>query len=117
MNTTKMPLQSSAINLADIIEYPKTGVRRKILWEDANCEYALISLVAETAIAAHKAPRNATVNVIEGQGVFTLEDQEIALEAGVFIVMPANTRHAVKAVTNLSFLLTLSEEDKSRDNS
>jgi quercetin dioxygenase-like cupin family protein len=111
MTVTKMLLKSSAISLADTIEYPQTGVRRKILLEDANCQYALMSLAAETAIAEHTSPRNATVNVIEGQGLLTLEDQEIALEAGVFAFIPAKARHAVKAVTNLAFLLTLSESN------
>jgi quercetin dioxygenase-like cupin family protein len=110
MTVTKMLLKSSAISLADIIEYPQTGVQRKILLEDANCQYALMSLAAETAIAEHKSPRNATVNVIEGQGVLTIEDQEIALQAGVFAFIPAKARHAVKAVTNLAFLLILSEQ-------
>ncbi|MDB9511398.1 hypothetical protein PN499_09420 [Kamptonema animale CS-326] len=40
----------------------------------------------------------------------TLEGKELFLESGLFIFMPANARHAIKAVTNLAFLLTLSEE-------
>jgi quercetin dioxygenase-like cupin family protein len=58
----------------------------------------------------HTSGRNATVNVIEGQGVLTLEGKEIVLELGVFVFVPANARHAFKAVTNLAFLLTLSEQ-------
>ncbi|MBS9387289.1 MAG: cupin domain-containing protein [Dolichospermum sp. BR01] len=111
MTVNVMPLKPSVIHLVDIIEYPKTGVRRKILLEDGNCQYALMLLATETDIAEHTSPRNATVNVIEGQGVLTLEDKEIALEVGVFAFIPANERHAVRAVTNLAFLLTLSEQD------
>lgn len=108
MTATIMPLKATAIRLADTIEYPEAGVRRKTLLEDANCQYALMSLAAGTEIAEHTSPRNATVNVIEGQGMLTLEDKEIALEPGVFVFMPAATPHALKATANLTFLLTLS---------
>lgn len=108
MPETIMPLKATTIRFAETIEYPETGVRRKTLLEDANCQYALLSLAAGTEIAEHISPRNATVNVIEGQGMLTLEGKEIALESGVFVVMPAATPHALKATANLTFLLTLS---------
>lgn len=109
MTTTVMPFEAIAIHWADVIEYPETGVRRKTLLEDANCQYVLISLAAGTEIAEHKSPRNATVNVIEGQGVLTMEGKDVVLESGVFVFMPAATLHALKAIANLSFLLTFSE--------
>jgi len=105
-----MSLKTTAIHWTDILEHPQTGVKSKILLEDGNCRYALMSLAGGTDIAEHASGRNATVNVIEGQGVLTLEGKEIVLELGVFVFIPANARHAVKAVTNLAFLLTLSEQ-------
>jgi quercetin dioxygenase-like cupin family protein len=110
MSATIMSLNTTAIRWADVIEYPQTGVKSKILLEDGNCRYTLMTLAAESTIAEHTNPCNATVNVIEGQGVLTLEDQEIVLESGVFAFIPANARHALKAATNLAFLLTLSEQ-------
>ncbi|XHX78332.1 MAG: cupin domain-containing protein [Stenomitos frigidus ULC029] len=108
MPETIMPLKATTIRFAETIAYPETGVRRKTLLEDANCQYALLSLAAGTEIAEHTSPRNATVNVIEGQGMLILEGKEIALESGVFVVMPAAAPHALKATANLTFLLTLS---------
>ena len=108
MTTTIMSVNTTAIRWADVIEYPQTGVKSKVLLEEGNCRYALMSLAEGTDIAEHTNPRNATVNVIEGQGVLTLEGKEIVLESGVFVFLPANAPHAVKAETNLAFLLTLS---------
>ena len=108
MSATIMSLNTTAIRWADVIEYPQTGVKSKVLLEEGNCRYALMSLAAGMQIAEHTNPRNATVNVIEGQGVLTLEGKEIVLESGVFVFLPANAPHAVKAVTNFAFLLTLS---------
>jgi len=110
MTATIMSLNTTAIRWADVIEYPQTGVKSKILLEDGNCRYALMSLAVGMHIAEHASLRNATVNVIEGQGVLTLEAKEIVLEVGVFVFIPATARHAIKAVTNFAFLLTLSEQ-------
>ena len=108
MTAPIMSLKTTAIRWANVIEYPQTGIKSKILLEDGNCRCTLISLAVGMHIAEHTNPRNATVNVIEGRGVLTLEGKEIVLESGVFVFIPANAPHALKAVTNLAFLLTLS---------
>ena len=110
MTTTIMSLSATAIRWADVIEYPHTGAKSKILLEDGNCRYTLMALAVGMHIAGHTNPRNATVNVIEGQGVLMLGEKEIILESGVFVFIPAAARHAVKAATNFAFLLILSEQ-------
>mgnify|MGYP000042657792 CR=1 FL=1 len=110
MTVTIDSVTTTAIHWADVIEYPQTGVKRKVLLEDGNCRYTLMSLAVGMNIAEHTANRNATVNVIEGQGVLTIEGKEIVLESGVFAFIPANAHHAIKAMTNIAFLLTLSEQ-------
>ena len=109
MNMAIPSLKATQINWSDVIEYPQSGAKSKLLLEDKNCRYTLMSMAASTAIAKHTNPRNATVNVIEGQGVLTLEGEEIALEVGVFAFIPANLRHSLTAATDFTFLLTLSE--------
>lgn len=110
MSTAILSLQATQANWSDVIEYPQSGAKSKLLLEDKNCRYTLMSLAASTSIAEHTNPHNATVNVIEGQGILMLEDEEIFLKLGVFVFIPANVRHSLKAMTNLTFLLTLSEQ-------
>ncbi|MEA5480247.1 cupin domain-containing protein [Pseudanabaena galeata UHCC 0370] len=107
---TIMNPENTAIQWKQVIEYAPTGIKSKILLEDGNCRYTLMSLSLGKAIAEHTNPRNATVNVIEGQGIFNLAGKEIGMEAGVFIFIPANTPHAIQSSTELTFLLTLSEQ-------
>ncbi len=95
-------------NLREQIEYPKSGVLSKVLIKDNN-QHTLFCLATGTEIAEHTSTRNATVTVIEGRGILTLEGRAISLEAGVFVFMPANAPHALQAQENLAFLLTLSE--------
>nr|WP_322653955.1 hypothetical protein [Nostoc sp. CmiVER01]MDZ8123546.1 hypothetical protein [Nostoc sp. CmiVER01] len=39
-----------------------------------------------------------------------MSGEDITLQTGVFVFMPANAPHALKAEENLTFLLTLSEK-------
>ncbi|MGY6528771.1 MAG: cupin domain-containing protein [Cyanobacterium sp.] len=103
-----LELKSSFINLDQHIEYPSEGVLSKVLLKDKNCQYTLFCLAKGTEISEHTSSRNATVNVIEGEGILTLEGEDIKLEKGVFVVMPSNAPHALNANQNLCFLLTLS---------
>lgn len=108
MTTTVQTSQSLVIQLKDKIEYAETGVLSKVLLKVPYCQYTLFCLAAGTDIAEHTSTRNAVVQVIEGQGTLTLEGQDINLEPGVFVFMPANAPHALKAEANLAFILTLS---------
>lgn len=108
MSTSIISPDNRTVRLANIIGYSDAGSRRQTLFGDANCKYVLVSVVANASIDTHTSPRNATVNVIEGTGMLAIEDSEILLEPGVFAFVPAQAHHAIKAVTNISFLLTLS---------
>lgn len=109
MTATIITNQSLAIQLRDKIEYPNAGVLSKVLLKDQCCQYTLFCLAAETEISEHTSTRNATVHVLEGRGILTLNEEDILLEPGIFVFMPANAPHALKAQENLAFLLTLSE--------
>ncbi|RCJ37234.1 cupin [Nostoc punctiforme NIES-2108] len=96
--------------LREQIEYPSAGVFSKVLLKDNACQYTLFCLAANTDISEHTSIRNATINVIDGRGLLTLSGEDIVLEPGVFVLIPANAPHALKAEENLTFLLTLSEK-------
>lgn len=109
MTSTNLATSSFVTQLKEQIEYPDGGVLSKVLLKDNNCQYTLFCLAGGTEISEHTATRNATVNVIEGKGILTLEGKDITLEPGVFVFMPAHAPHALKTEENLAFLLTLSE--------
>ncbi|CAD5912621.1 Cupin region [Planktothrix tepida] len=95
-------------NLQDKIQYSDHGILSSVIWKDNICQYTLFCLAEGTDISEHTSSRNATVQVLEGQGILTLNGEEIRLEPGVFIFMAANVPHGLKAESNLAFLLTLS---------
>lgn len=111
MTTPLNTPQSFIAQLKDKIEYAQTGVLSKVLVKLPYCQYTLFCLAAGTDISEHTSTRNAMVHVIEGRGILTLEGQDIRLEPGVFVFMPANAPHALQAEENLAFLLTLSDAE------
>lgn len=110
MSTTITNYQSFVRQLQEQIEYPHSGVLSKVLLKDQVCQYTLFCLAANTEISEHTSTRNATINVIEGRGLLTLSGQNIVLEPGILVFMPANAPHALQAEDNLAFLLILSEK-------
>lgn len=109
MSTPLLTLQPTFTQLPDQIEYRQSGIVNKLLLKSNTCEYRLLCLATGTEMAEHTNPNNAVVQGLEGKGVVTLAGQDIPLEPGVLIVMPAHTPHALQATENLSFLLTLSK--------
>lgn len=104
MNPTA-PLTSLVTDLTEKAEYPETGVRNIPLHKDEQTQHSLMCLAAGTTIAEHTSPRNVTVMVVAGKGILTLEDRKICLQPGVFILMPANARHALQTTdSTLAFL-------------
>lgn len=99
--------------LLDEIEYAEE-VGRKIIAKDKHRQAVLVCLKAGTALQKHTSAYDGFITVIEGQGTFILEDQEIALEPGVFIAMPANAVHAVQAISNLAFLKVVDSHNDSQ---
>ncbi|MBD2652924.1 MULTISPECIES: cupin domain-containing protein [Synechocystis] len=109
MVNTILSLQPSSTQLQSHIEYPQAGILSKVLLQDRVCQYTLFCLATGTDISEHSTPRNAVVQCLEGTGELSLDGQNITLEPGVWVVMPANAPHALKATSNLAFLLTLSQ--------
>lgn len=90
--------------LREKIEFAQQGVSKTILVKHERGQATLVCLKEGTTIPEHATCSNVTVTVIEGRGIFTLEGNEIALEPGVFIYMPANTSHSIRVLENLVLL-------------
>ena len=108
MSNILISAERNFIQIKEHISYSSDGVVSKVIWKNDFSQKSLFCLAATTEISEHTSTRDATLQVIEGTGVLTLNDKNIALETGIFIFMPANAPHALKADSNLAFILTLS---------
>lgn len=94
-------------NIKEMIEYPREGILSKELIKNDKVDIGLFCMAKGTEMSDHTSVRPAFVQVIEGNGVFTLEGKEIEMKEGVIINMDADVVHGLKAIENTTFILGL----------
>ena len=93
--------------ILEMIEYPEKGVLSKEIEKNEKTDISLFSMAKGTSISDHTSNRQGFVYVLEGDGVFTLEGEEISMLSGVFIHMAKDALHSLKANEDTSFMLVL----------
>ncbi|MBR9704791.1 cupin domain-containing protein [Candidatus Pacearchaeota archaeon] len=91
----------------DLIEYPNEGIISKEIIKNQSVNITLFCMAKNTDISPHTSTKKATVYVVEGKGIFNLNEDKIVMEPGVMIYMDENKIHSLKAIENTSFILTL----------
>lgn len=94
-------------NVKDLMQFPKEGVFSTVLAKSDTYNHTLMCLAKGTDIDTHTSTKNGVVYVVKGKGTFTLFDKEIKMEEDVFIFMPKNAPHSLKADEDLAILLLL----------
>ncbi len=103
--------QSLFRDLSAMMEFPREGVFSKVLVKGEVSNHTLMCLAKGSDISEHTSTREASITVLKGRGVFVLEGKEIRMEPGVFIFMPKDAPHSLRADEDLAFLLSLAGKD------
>ena len=90
------------------MEFPKGGVFSKVLAKSDTYNYTLMCLAKGTDIDTHTSTKNGGVQVLKGTGTFRLFSEDIEMKPGIFIFMPKDAPHSLKASEDLAILLCLS---------
>ena len=96
-----------ALTLAELVEYAEKSIVSRTLVENKAGTITLFAFAAGQGLSEHSAPFNALVQVIDGEGKFTVGGKAHKVVAGQLLLMPANIPHAVKAVKRFKMLLTM----------
>ena len=94
-------------NIEKSIEYPKEGILSKELFKTDMMDIGLFNMAKGTEMSNHTSTKEGFVQVIEGNGTFTLEGESIKMTKGVIIYLKKNALHSLKAEENTSFILAL----------
>jgi len=97
-----------SIQLKDVFEFKNEGIFSKVLSKSETYNYSIMCLAKGSDIDTHTSTKNGGVYVLQGKGIFNLEGKDIVLAPGVFIFMPANAKHSLRADEDLAILLCLS---------
>jgi quercetin dioxygenase-like cupin family protein len=104
---TSSEIYSTAIPLADSIEYqPGSVVSREVLRKDTGT-VTLFAFAQSQGLSEHTAPFDALVCILDGEAKITISGNPVAVKAGEMIIMPANKPHALQAVKQFKMMLVM----------
>ncbi len=102
----------------EIERFPPTGPsgrRSETLLKTPSLRVVLVTMRAGTELHAHTAPGPITVQPLQGRFALALEGVEREVEVGMVIALEGGTRHAVRALEDGAFLLTIAWPGDERD--
>ncbi|MEE1884008.1 cupin domain-containing protein [Pedobacter flavus] len=91
----------------------KEGDRNSVtIFKSDTMRIVLLGLHENAELKSHKANGVISVQVIEGEVVFTVDEHASFLKKGQMVALHENIFHSVKAVKESFFLLTLAMSNK-----
>lgn len=94
-------------NMMELVTYQQGQIVSKTLVQNTAVSQTLFAFDAGEEISSHKSHGDALVQVLDGTAKITVGDDVFTVETGQSIVMPAEVPHAVEAVTQMKFFLTV----------
>jgi quercetin dioxygenase-like cupin family protein len=99
--------KSKVFSFDKSVDYSSGGIVSKTVIKKETGNVSLFSFDKGEALSEHTASFDAMIQVVEGRGEILIDGVSYILETGECIIMPANIRHAVKAVERFKMVLTM----------
>jgi len=99
--------KSQVLKMADLAAYQEGSVVSRQITKAEAGNVTLFAFDEGQGLSEHTAPYDALVHILDGEAEVRLAGIPHALAAGDGIIMPANTPHALQAVTRFKMLLTM----------
>ena len=95
------------LSLTDQISVQQGQIVSKTLAQNEAVSITLFAFSKGEEISTHESTGDAMVHVLEGTGRFTVGGKEHICKAGDVLIMPAQIPHAVYAVEDFKWILTV----------
>ena len=96
-----------AASLEKLVAYADDSIVSKTLLDKPIGTITLFAFDAGQRLSEHTAPFDAVVQVVDGQGVVTIDGSDHIVNTGEIVIMPADIPHAVRAEQRFKMLLTM----------
>ena len=104
----KTSIQAGQVfELTQLVEYGDGAVVSRIVSQNETDSVTLFAFDEGQGLSEHTAPFDALVQVVDGEGEFTIDGKTSKVSAGQVILMPANIPHAVDAETRFKMMLIM----------
>lgn len=104
-NTNK--LIGKPFKYSELIAYQDEAIVSRTIIDKTAGTITVFAFDAKQRLSTHSAPFDALVEVIDGKGIFTIENQTFELKNGEQIIMPANKPHSVEAAERFKMVLIM----------
>jgi len=98
------------IDLASSVTYAEDAIVSKTLLDKKAGTLTLFAFDAGQGLSEHTSPYDATVLIVEGEGVLTIGGKRVVVRAGELAIMPATIPHDVRAEKRFKMLLIMIRE-------
>ena len=92
---------------ADRIDYADHSVVSKTIIKKPTGNITLFAFDKGEGLAEHSTPHEALVQVLDGKVEIAIGGIRNNLQAGQYIILPANIPHALKAIEKFKMMLTM----------
>lgn len=100
-------METTVENLAQSVDYQQGAVVSRAVLKKATGNVTLFAFDRGEGLSEHTTPYDALVQVLEGRARVTIGGVEHEVSEGEAVVMPADTPHALYAVSRFKMLLTM----------
>jgi quercetin dioxygenase-like cupin family protein len=107
MSEGKEGLAGRSIDLKELVAYQNGSVVSRTLIDRKIGTITLFAFDEGQGLSEHTAPYDAFVQVVDGTAEVTIDGTPQLVNAGKFIIMPANIPHSLKAVERFKMMLVM----------
>jgi len=107
MSDTADSLIGKAVDMNGLVSYQSGSVVSRTLIDRKIGTITLFTFDAGQGLSEHTAPFDAFVQVFDGVADVTIDGKVQRVASGEFIIMPANSPHALKAVEKFKMMLVM----------
>ncbi len=100
-------LRNQVLRLTDMVAYGPGAVVSRTLLDHPAGTLTVFAFDEGQGLSEHTAPYDATVQVVEGAGEFTVGGTVHTVRAGEMLIMPAGVPHSVRARERFKMLLIM----------
>ncbi len=101
------PDETRILALAEETKFAANGIVSRTILNTAHSRTILFGFAEGQELSEHTSTQHALIQILSGEGEFSLDGKAHTLKAGAFLHMPPNLPHAVRAKQPFSMLLTL----------
>jgi len=103
----KDELKGKVLSLKDLVSYQQGTVASRMIISKPAGSITIFSFDEGEGLSEHTAPFDAVVTILDGECEVWLQGETFSLHEGDTIIFPANTPHALSAVTCFKMMLTM----------